>query len=122
MPGGPISLATAIDEIKAELNARQPEEPFFLMVGAGVSVPVIPLASEIVAECKKRRQDILNAARGRERVHLFCFSDLRKIANARICLKYKEPAALQHYRLRFWDGLLFRHVWPILLSARVTVF
>lgn len=36
MPGGPISLATAIDEIKAELNARETEAPFFLMVGAGV--------------------------------------------------------------------------------------
>jgi hypothetical protein len=60
MPAGAVSLSAAIDEIKVEVNARQTEEPFFLMVGAGVSVPVIPLASEIVAECKKRLGEVLN--------------------------------------------------------------
>jgi len=51
--GNTISLADAIREIKAICVANPNSKPLFLMVGAGVSVPVIPLAGEIVAECKK---------------------------------------------------------------------
>ena len=49
MPDGTISLAAAIDEIKYAVNIRRARDPFFFMVGAGVSVPVIPVACEIVA-------------------------------------------------------------------------
>jgi tetratricopeptide (TPR) repeat protein len=47
-----VSLAEAVDEIRR--TARSPDWPFFFMVGAGISVPSVPTASAIVADCRSR--------------------------------------------------------------------
>jgi hypothetical protein len=48
-----IDLATAISEIKqAREETEDGKPPFFIIVGAGISVPFVPLASEIAQECK----------------------------------------------------------------------
>jgi tetratricopeptide (TPR) repeat protein len=36
---------------------RPPHNPFFLMVGAGVSFPAVPLAGGIIEDCRKERPD-----------------------------------------------------------------
>ncbi|MDL5501724.1 MAG: hypothetical protein QSU88_00755, partial [Candidatus Methanoperedens sp.] len=49
-----IDLNKAIDQIQqaCEENREEGRSPFFFLVGAGISHPPIPLASEIVEQCK----------------------------------------------------------------------
>jgi|ERR1039458_642664 hypothetical protein len=50
-----IDLATAISEIEqARDEAEDGKSPFFIIAGAGISAPIIPLASEIARECKEK--------------------------------------------------------------------
>lgn len=49
-----IDLATAISEIKQACEETEDgKSPFFIIAGAGISAPIIPLASEIACECKE---------------------------------------------------------------------
>jgi len=48
-----IDLATAISEIKQACETEDGKTPFFIIAGAGISAPIIPLASEIARECKE---------------------------------------------------------------------
>jgi tetratricopeptide (TPR) repeat protein len=48
-----IDLATAISEIKQARETEDGRSPFFIIAGAGISAPIIPLASEIARECKE---------------------------------------------------------------------
>jgi tetratricopeptide (TPR) repeat protein len=49
-----IDLASAISEIKqARDEAEDGKSPFFIIAGAGISAPIVPLASEITQECKQ---------------------------------------------------------------------
>jgi tetratricopeptide (TPR) repeat protein len=49
-----IDLATAISEIKQACEETEDgKSPFFIIAGAGISAPIIPLASEIARECKE---------------------------------------------------------------------
>ena len=50
-----ISLSAALDSIERD-NKRSPSagSPFFFMVGAGVSSPVIPMAGQIIEHCRKQ--------------------------------------------------------------------
>lgn len=54
MPVGDISLSGAINQIKATIEGSPSKHPFFFMVGAGVSQPVIPDAAAIIRDCRKR--------------------------------------------------------------------
>jgi hypothetical protein len=50
-----IDLATAISEIKQacdEAKHLSRPSPFFIIVGAGISAPIVPLAPEIIQHCK----------------------------------------------------------------------
>ncbi len=52
-----VDLATACSEIKQacdDAEAAPGSSPFFFLTGAGVSVPSIPLSSEIVAHCREK--------------------------------------------------------------------
>ncbi len=51
-----IDIKRAVSEIKQACEESQKEgrQPFFFLVGAGISCPPIPLASEIIEECKAR--------------------------------------------------------------------
>ncbi len=53
-----IQIGQAASEILATTKFHQPRRPFFFVVGAGVSVPSVPQASGIVAECRDRRPDL----------------------------------------------------------------
>jgi tetratricopeptide (TPR) repeat protein len=48
-----ISLDTAISEIHEACLKKEEKSPFFFIVGAGISSPIIPLAVEIERECKE---------------------------------------------------------------------
>ena len=55
-----ITLQTAIAEIKEACEAAHEHgatSPFWFLVGAGVSHPSVPLASEIIADCRERARD-----------------------------------------------------------------
>src|SRR6476661_7088200 len=48
-----LELENAVSEIhQACENRNGSRSPFFFIVGAGISAPTIPIASEIEAECK----------------------------------------------------------------------
>jgi hypothetical protein len=52
----PLSLKSAIQQIKRSYEwavGKGRASPYFFVIGAGVSVPQIPLAQEIISECKK---------------------------------------------------------------------
>jgi hypothetical protein len=48
-----ISLDSAIKEIHEACLKKGVRSPFFFIVGAGISSPIIPLAVEIERECKE---------------------------------------------------------------------
>lgn len=48
-----ISLDTAVSEIYQACQKSSEKSPFFFIVGAGISSPIIPLAVEIERECKE---------------------------------------------------------------------
>jgi tetratricopeptide (TPR) repeat protein len=48
-----ISIETAVDEILQACEDEAPRLPFFFLVGAGISHPSVPLASEIEAYCRE---------------------------------------------------------------------
>jgi tetratricopeptide (TPR) repeat protein len=54
-----IDLQTAVQEIVASTASKRPrgEFPFFLIVGAGISYPQIPLASGIETRCREKLTD-----------------------------------------------------------------
>jgi hypothetical protein len=58
MPARIISLETAGHEIRSAYLAGAYDQPYFFVLGAGVSVPSVPLAREIVEHCK---QSVTNA-------------------------------------------------------------
>ncbi len=55
-------LKTAVVEIHqtlddwAERTAKDPQSPFFFFVGAGISYPPVPLASDVEAQCRQRAE------------------------------------------------------------------
>jgi tetratricopeptide (TPR) repeat protein len=49
-----IDLSTAAYEIRTAYENRDHGQPFFFVVGAGVSAPSVPLAREITAHCRDR--------------------------------------------------------------------
>jgi tetratricopeptide (TPR) repeat protein len=50
-----LPLEDAISEIEQACEGREPgDSPFFIIAGAGVSAPSVPLASQIIEECKKK--------------------------------------------------------------------
>lgn len=62
-----IALPQALAEIQGHIDASQmPTSPFFLMVGAGVSAPVIPTAASIIKDCKHKLGDSCLAPPGLE--------------------------------------------------------
>jgi len=50
----PIDLITAVEEIEQACEAiKEPSrQPFFFIVGAGISCPTVPLASQIQIHCR----------------------------------------------------------------------
>jgi len=51
-----IELETAVSEIRQacdEVSDNAQRSPFFLIVGAGISYPPVPLAPQIIADCKR---------------------------------------------------------------------
>jgi len=51
-----LGLKEAVRQIKESYEwavGKQRPSPFFFVIGAGVSVPQVPLASEIIRYCKK---------------------------------------------------------------------
>ena len=56
-----LSLSEAVGEIKqACQDACEGDlpSPFFLLVGAGISHPPVPLAGQIVEECKTKAREL----------------------------------------------------------------
>jgi len=53
-----IDLATAISEIKQARDTEEGKTPFFIIAGAGISAPIIPLASEIARSARRSRPNI----------------------------------------------------------------
>ena len=50
-----IDLRTAISEIRqAREGTGDEKSPFFIIAGAGISAPIVPLASKIAQDCKER--------------------------------------------------------------------
>ncbi len=50
-----LELETAMGEIHQVCEDKlRSQSPFFLIVGAGISSPPLPLASKIQAECKAK--------------------------------------------------------------------
>lgn len=52
----PLSLKSAVRQIKQSYEyaiGKRRASPYFFMTGAGISVPQVPLAQEIIRECKK---------------------------------------------------------------------
>ncbi|MBM3216977.1 hypothetical protein FJZ36_18945, partial [Candidatus Poribacteria bacterium] len=49
-----ITLDEAIRNIRAACKRPRKRQPFFFMIGAGVSAPTIPLAPEIIRHCKRK--------------------------------------------------------------------
>jgi tetratricopeptide (TPR) repeat protein len=47
-----LELEDAVFEIKQACNSAFSQQKFFFMIGAGVSMPSVPLAKEIVQDCK----------------------------------------------------------------------
>jgi tetratricopeptide (TPR) repeat protein len=54
-----IDLHTAVYEIRTAYPNRQHSQPFFFIVGAGISTPTVPLASQIVEACRLKVGDQL---------------------------------------------------------------
>lgn len=53
-------LDYAIRVIKATIQDHSPEVcyPYFFIVGAGISAPEIPIASEIIKKCKRKCEEL----------------------------------------------------------------
>lgn len=53
-------LDYAIRVIKATIQDHSPEVcyPYFFIVGAGISAPEIPIASEIIKKCKRKCKEL----------------------------------------------------------------
>jgi hypothetical protein len=49
-----IDLKTAVYEIRSAYENREHEKPFFIMAGAGVSAPTVPVATEIISHCQAK--------------------------------------------------------------------
>ena len=54
----PINLKTAAARIRESRSSTRSASPFFLLCGAGISVPSVPLAWQIEQECRRRAEDL----------------------------------------------------------------
>lgn len=54
MPSRIIDLKTAAYEILSAYESLEHGQPFFIMAGAGISVPGVPLASQIISHCRAK--------------------------------------------------------------------
>lgn len=54
----PINLKTAAARIRESRASTREASPYFLLCGAGVSVPSVPLAWQIEQECRRRAEDL----------------------------------------------------------------
>ncbi len=94
-----IDLTTAIDQIQqaCEENREEGRSPFFFLVGAGISNPPIPLASEIVEQCKAtaKKYNRTNEATSKQAIDKYSHWFLQA---------YPQPIQRQKYLRKLIEG------------------
>ena len=87
-----IELDEAVSRIKQACDDRENEshQPFFFMVGAGLSYPSVPLAPDIVAKCKEVAQRYGRGTESADKSALDAYSYWFQTA-------YAEPKQRQRY-------------------------
>jgi tetratricopeptide (TPR) repeat protein len=71
-----ITLSQAVNEINRACEIKDIQRPFFFIAGAGISCPIVPLASEIQAQCRKKAleaDDSIQDPSGKSALHAYSY-------------------------------------------------